>query len=82
MDVCLTHVCPSHTHAPRGLETGEPLQVKIRQIDDANVTPADYSIMVRGLPKDITKEEASFVLSWSYWGIQAGRKQNDRLALL
>eukprot|EP00904_Undaria_pinnatifida_P008354 jgi/Undpi1/4649/HiC_scaffold_18.g08003.m1 len=35
----------------------ERLEVKIREIDDANVTPADYSIMVRGLPKDVTKEE-------------------------
>lgn len=32
-------------------------QKKIDEIDDANVTPADYSIMIRGLPTDVTKEE-------------------------
>lgn len=37
------------------------IKAKISEIDDANVTPADYSIMVRGLPPDVTKEEASLI---------------------
>lgn len=32
-------------------------QAKIDEIDDANVTPGDFSVMVRGLPADVTKEE-------------------------
>eukprot|EP00752_Nemacystus_decipiens_P003601 g3320.t1 len=37
----------------------ERLKAKIDEIDDANVTPGDYSVMVRGLPADVTKEEVS-----------------------
>lgn len=32
-------------------------QAKIDEIEDANVTPGDYTVMVRGLPGDVTKEE-------------------------
>eukprot|EP00903_Cladosiphon_okamuranus_P011141 g10515.t1 len=35
----------------------ERLKAKIDEIDDANVTPGDYSVMVRGFPGDVTKEE-------------------------
>ncbi|CAN0505982.1 unnamed protein product, partial [Ectocarpus sp. 12 AP-2014] len=35
----------------------ERLKAKIDEIDDANVTPGDYTVMVRGLPADVTKEE-------------------------
>ncbi|CAM9337762.1 unnamed protein product, partial [Discosporangium mesarthrocarpum] len=33
------------------------LQQKIEEIDDDNVTPADYTVMVRGLPPDVTEDE-------------------------
>ncbi|CAM9234479.1 unnamed protein product, partial [Ectocarpus fasciculatus] len=36
----------------------ERLKAKIDEIEDANVTPGDYTVMVRGLPADVTKEEA------------------------
>ncbi|CBJ32340.1 conserved unknown protein [Ectocarpus siliculosus] len=37
----------------------ERLKAKIDEIDDANVTPGDYTVMVRGLPADVTKEEVA-----------------------
>lgn len=37
-------------------------QAKIEEIDQSNVTPADYTVVVRGLPPDVTKDEASIWL--------------------
>ncbi len=41
-------------------------QAKIDEIDDANVTPGDFSVMVRGLPADVTKEEVRQVYHTPY----------------
>lgn len=55
VDLVLTRA--THLIELQSTLSGRSTQAKIDEIDDANVTPGDYSVMVRGLPADVTKEE-------------------------
>ena len=55
-DLLFVFLSLSLTHTPFNF-----FQEKIEEIDDSNVSPANYAVMVRGLPIDVTKEEARSV---------------------
>lgn len=52
--------CKYNTPLARGWGVGG-FQAKIEEIELSNVTPADYTVLVRGLPPDVTKDEASIL---------------------